>query len=257
MKTKFALVLFALAVSTLSNAATILSVNGPGEPAGCVAIWAGQGYRVGWTQADTYDAVSVSATLTSWGIAGQTGRAYLTTQIGAGTTVANEIASTNLTFPLNPASLVLFQGLHLPPGSYYLSIIGDSPSLSSCWNGFIATNVVTALDVISLGCFGAAGGIVSPYFPSSPVFADNPIPPSIDVEGMDLNHPSLDITQSGGLVLISWSTNSMGFNLQSTANLGATNWEAVAQRPIIISDTYVFVTVPDGTRLYRLTKPAN
>lgn len=257
MNTKLALLLLALSVNARSNASTILSVSGPGEPAGCLVIWAGQGYRVGWTQSDTYDVVSVSATLSSWGAPDQTGRAYLTTQIGVGTTVTNEIVSTNFTFPLTPANVVLFQGLHLPPGAYYLSIIGDSPSWGSCWNGFIATNVVTAPDVTSLGCFGAAGGIINAYFPASPVYADNPIPPGIDVEGVDLNHPRLDITQSGGLVLISWSTNSVGFNLQSTPNLGTTNWEAVVQRPIIISDAYVFVTIPDGTRLYRLAKPAN
>lgn len=257
MNTKFALVLFALTVATESKAATILTVNGPGEAAGCVVIWAGQGYRVGWTQVDTYDAVSVSATLSSSGAAGQTGRAYLTTQIGTGTTVANEIASTNFSFPLAPAPLVLFQGLHLAPGAYYLSIIGDSPSWGSCWNGYIATNVITAPDVTSLGCFGAAGGTISPYFPASPVFADNPIPPGIDVEGIDLNHPNLAITQSGGFVLLSWSTNSVGFNLQSTTNFATTNWAAVVQRPIIISDTYVFVTMADGSRFYRLAKPAN
>jgi hypothetical protein len=201
--------------------------------------------------------VSVSANLSSWGVAEQTGRAYLTTQIGEGTTVANEIASTDFTFPLTPANLVLFQGLHLPPGAYYLSIIGDSPSWGSCWNGFITTNVVTAPDVTSLGCFGAAGGALSPYFPASPVYADNPIPPGIDVEGTDLNHPLLDITQSGGLVLISWSTNSVGFDLQSTTTLGTTNWQAVGQPPIIIDGTYVLATVPVGTRLYRLAKPAN
>lgn len=41
------------------------------------------------------------------------------------------------------------------------------------------------------------------------------------------------------------------------ANLGATNWETVVQQSIIISDTYVFVTIPVGARLYSLAKPAN
>jgi hypothetical protein len=72
-----------------------------------------------------------------------------------------------------------------------------------------------------------------------------------------LNHPLLEITQSGGLVLISWSTNSVGFNLQSTATVGTTNWEAVGQPPVIIGGTYVLATVPPGSRLYRLAKPGN
>ncbi len=256
MKTKIPLLLCLALAAASASAGTMLSVGASGEAmGGCVVIYAGQGYRVGWSQADTYDGVSVSATLSS-GVANQTGRAYLTTQIGPGTTTANEIASTNFTFPLSPSSVVLFQSLHLAAGTYYLSVIGDSTSSGSCWNSFMTTNATAAPDVTSLGCFGVAGGIVSPYFPSSPVYTDSPTPPGIDVEGTDLNHPTLNIAQTGGVLLIYWTTNSAGFSLQSATTLSPTNWSDVTQRPAIISDSFVFGTTADTNTLFRLMKIA-
>lgn len=257
MKRIFVLLTMAGVLAAPSQAETILAVgDAVGSPGGCIVIWAGQGYRVGWTQADNYGAVSVAATLSSGGAAGQTGRAYLTTQIGPGTTATNEVASTSFSFPLEPTNVVLFQNLSLPAGAYYLSIIGDSQSWGSCWNSFIATNATTAPDVTCLGCFGT-GGTISDYFPASPVYADNPVPPGIDVEGMDLNHPRLEITQTGGVVLISWSTNSVGFVLQSTQDFSTSNWQAVAQQPVIFGNSYVFAGTPNGSQFYRLVKTAN
>lgn len=240
-----------LNIQALSD--TVISVSSTND-FGCLVIYSGQGYRVGWTQADTYGTVSVSAKLNSGGAAGQTGRAYLTTQIGPGTSVANEIASTNFTFPLQPANLMLFSGLHLPPGTYYLSIIGDSTTWGSCWVSGSATNVDTGTAVTSLGGFGAAGGVVSNYFPASPVYFNGPIPPEFSVLGTDLNHPALQIFQNGNSILISWTTNSTGFGLESANTLTSTNWQSITQPIFKISDTYLFVTNANGTQFYRLRK---
>jgi hypothetical protein len=135
-------------------AETIISSVTPPTGGGCLVIYNGQGFRVGWTQADTFDTVRISATLETQ-YAGITGQAYLTTQIGPGTTVANEIASTNFTFPLQQTDFVLFEGLHLPAGSYYLSIIGDS-ALGSCWEDPPQAIVTTGASVSCLGGFGAS-----------------------------------------------------------------------------------------------------
>ena len=113
------IVLLTLVLSKV-QAETIISVDSPDNQGyGCLVIYNSQGYRVGWTQADTYDAVTVSAKLTSSGAVNQTGRAFLTTQIGPGTSTNNEIVSSSFTFPLEVTNVVLFQGLHLLPGSYY------------------------------------------------------------------------------------------------------------------------------------------
>lgn len=241
-------------VQALSD--TVISVSSTND-VGCFVIYSGQGYRVGWTQTDTYSDVGVSAKLNSEGAAGQTGRAYLTTQIGPGTSVTNEIASTNFTFPLQPANIVLFSGLQLAPGSYYLSIIGDSTTWGSCWVNGATTNVETGTGVTSLGGFGAAGGVVSTYFPASPVYVDAPIPPELTVLGTDINHPALQIGQSGNSVLISWTTNSIGFSLESADILTSANWQSITQPIFTVSGSFVFVTNASGMQFYRLSKYTN
>jgi len=235
---------------------TIIYSYSPGGSGGCIAIYNGQGYRMGWTQADTYDGVNICAKLNSEGVAGQTGRAYLTTRIGPGTSVANEIASTNFTFPLQSTNLVLFEGLHLPAGSYYLSIIGDSSS-GSCWESDNKTgNVITGAGVSSLGGFGVAGGMNS-YFPASPIYADSTIPPELTVRGTDLNHPTLKLAANSNSVVIKWSTNSAGFVLESVNALNSTNWQTTTQTPITDSTNFVFMTNVTDVQFYRLSKQTN
>jgi hypothetical protein len=239
------------------RADTIISVDSHNDPAyGYIVIYNGQGYRAGWTQADTYEAVVVSAQLGSGGAAGQTGRAYLTSQIGPGTSTNNEIASTSFTFPLEITNVVLFAGLHLPPGSYYLSIIGDSGSWGSDWKNAGAAEVITGAGVLSLGGFGAAGGLNS-YFPATPDYHDLPIPPELAVQGVNVSHPLLQIAQTNGLASISWSTNAVGFALESVNSLSATNWHVIPRAPSTNSGSFVLMTNATGMQFFRLRKPAN
>jgi len=198
MKFPLAFVFATLAVAQYIElrAETIISMP-PTNDLACIVIFSGQGYRVGWAQTNAYSDVRVSARLGSGGGIGQTGRAYLTTQIGPGTSVANEVASTNFKFPLQGSEVTLFQGINLAAGSYYLSIIGDSSTWGSCWLKGIplddrgipvdGTNfVIAAADVSFLGTFGAAGGITSSYYPASPTFPDSSIPPEFSVTGTPL-----------------------------------------------------------------------
>jgi len=239
------------------QAETILSAESPGtEGVGCVVIFSGQGYRTGWTQADTYNTVSVAAKLTSNGAANQTGRAYLTTQIGPGTSPGHQIAHAEFTFPTAVTKVVLFQGLLLRPGTYYLSIIGDSPGWGSCWTAS-ATNVVTVTGVSSLGGLGALAA-PSAYFPATPFFPELTIPPELTIQGTKDNRPPLQITPSGNLVSISWSTNAVGFNLESINNLALSNWQVITQGLTTNSGRIVFTTnAIGGERFFRLRKPAN
>jgi hypothetical protein len=191
MKFPVAFVFATLAVAqhVQIRAETIIS-NPSTNGLGCIVIYIGQGYGLGWTQTNAYSDVRVSARLGSFGASGQTGRAYLTTMIGPGTSVVNEVASTNFTFPLQSSEVSLFQGLHLAAGSYYLSIIGDSSNWGSCWQSgdqLAGTNfVIAAADVSFMGSFGAAGGILSSYFPGSSFHLDSPFPPEFSVTGTPL-----------------------------------------------------------------------
>lgn len=254
-----AICVLALTIALLNSqlpAEVIISINAPAGPDyGWVVIYSGQGYRAGWTNEDSYDAVGLWADLGSAGAAGQTGRAYLTTQIGPATSTANEIASTAFTFPLEVTNVALFQGLRLPSGAYYLSIIGDSPSWGSQWKSGAWTNdVITGQGVSSLGGFGAAGGMVSPYFPASPVYADSIVPPNFTVRGVNLSHPELQIALSGDSVLVSWSTNALGFVPESVDTLSSTNWQSITQVPTTNSGSFVITAKANGTQFFRLRK---
>jgi hypothetical protein len=255
MKIKNTLIFIATSMTAVLNLQalpdTIISVSSTTD-FGWVVIYAGQGYRVGWTQADTYSDVSVSAKLAAGG-ADQTGRAYLTTQIGLGTSVANEIASTNFSFPPQSTNLTLFSGLQLSGGSYYLSIIGDSPTVGSQWEIGYATNADTGTGVTPLGAFGTAGGVNS-YFPASPPSSEGFVAVEFTVQGTDLTHPALQIAQNGNSVLISWTTNSPGFGLESASTLTATNWQSITQPIFTNSDSYLFETNASGAQFYRLRK---
>lgn len=93
-------------------------------------------WSVGWTQTGTYTNVSISADVNIVGTPGDpangkptdTGLSFLTTQVGAGTTVADEIASGTFAGPSDwatnphPSWITLFTGLTLGPGTYYLTL---------------------------------------------------------------------------------------------------------------------------------------
>ena len=245
---------FLLLVSSLFNlqADTIISTETPGnDSSGCLVIYNGQGYRTGWIQADTYQSVSITAKLTSNGPANQTGRAYLTTQIGPGTAAGHQIASTTFGFPQTASKVILFQGLNLPPGTYYLSIIGDS-SWGSCWTTS-ATNLIAERGIQCLGGLGAVGA-PSAYFPATPFFSELAIPPELSIQGINVSRPLLQITRNGTAVTISWSTNAVGFSLQSASSPTPVSWQGISQGITINSGRFTFTTNAIGGRFFRLRK---
>lgn len=95
---------------------------------------------VSWTQTVGFANVSVSAYIFSEagpdGTPGDQYTAYLTNKIGAGTTAANQVANpvTNFAAPFDApvpgTPALLFSGLTLGPGTYYLVIqsLNNSPS---------------------------------------------------------------------------------------------------------------------------------
>jgi hypothetical protein len=87
---------------------------------------------VSWTQTQSYSNVTISGALSTVGLQGNgTVTAYLTNQVGAGTTLANLIASATISgVNFEPAPTTLFSGLSLGPGTYYLITVTKlDPSL--------------------------------------------------------------------------------------------------------------------------------
>lgn len=67
---------------------------------------------------------------------------------------------------------------------------------------------------------------------------------------------SLDITQAGDQVIITWSTNALGFALESTAELlVADSWFPVEPAPLVVNGrNTVTNTIGNGSQFYRLRK---
>jgi hypothetical protein len=133
------------------SAGTILDVAGPNNwpisPAANPDQFGNHAYLVAsWTQTIEYSGVDIS--LRGNGISSTaTGTAYLTTSMGGGTTVADQLAVTAFTAPAAPSSWIsLFSGLTLPANSYYLMIFADPGSVIA-WDATSPDSATTTLGI--------------------------------------------------------------------------------------------------------------
>jgi len=169
-----ALATIVLAQSPLKADPIIISVTAP--PALSTLIDSSSIVSTSWSESKSYADVSIAALVDS-AIVGQTptADAYLTTQIGPGTTAANEIARTRFTVPAvlpvcSPSScgamVTLFSGLSLGPGSYFVTMGPDPLSIGTVgW--FPALNPTVVLDTgVSEGNSFLASAVAS-YPPAS------------------------------------------------------------------------------------------
>jgi len=169
------LVVSLLAFSAEVNADAILQVSGLVD----FSVIAGNPDQFGnllysvasWKQTTGYEGVSISF-LGNGVSSTATGKAYLTTRIGSGTTVADQIASTTFTPSAGPPSpITLFSGLTLPADTYYLTVFAD-PGSQIAW---AATNSPTTIlgPGVSLNFSAADGenllalGSFAPYLPAT------------------------------------------------------------------------------------------
>lgn len=175
-------VLFALTVlGTLDASAdtTIISVGGtvvslqvlfttPASPPVSGAEDAAVG---GWSQTSSATNVSIAAMLDSTVApytAAFSGDAFLMSQVGSGTTTAEQLATASYSVPANSDGLVtLFSGLDLLPGTYFLVV--DVTSGVGGWDGSTYPPVlITASGVTFLGTGSREVGFsgAAPYTPS-------------------------------------------------------------------------------------------
>lgn len=158
-----------------ANTVSANVVSSLGAFDGWVVLYSGQAFGVGWTQTQAYEDVSVSARLTGFGRSTETGRAFLTSNLGLGTTSSSEIGFTTLTFPETEEYVTLFTGLSLPAGSYYLSLVGDSPSWGSGWTVSLPPTLAASDGSALTGAFGFFNPSTS-FLPSSAVYDGGSIP---------------------------------------------------------------------------------
>lgn len=160
---------------------------------------------VGFSLATGYIDVSIDASLTST-LAGQTGTAYLTTSIGAGTTVGDVIASTQFDFAqvgnvsFDVSFVNLFDGLSLGAGDYFL-VVGAPLS----GEGFISLSSTASyiLDPNASinGMFFASSANIDPAFAPGSTFASSGLGNRfIRVSGVIPSPSTLGVVALGGLV---------------------------------------------------------
>ena len=146
MKTPLPIILLLLFTSFAVRASNIISVTGttPNGQYTFPVTSTDPALGVSWTSTTAFSNVTISLSLGSSGTASAT--AYLTTQIGLGTTLANELASTIFNFPLSDTpSFTIFTGLTLPAGTYYLTLGGLTSGAvgAGLWDGTPSPSVAT------------------------------------------------------------------------------------------------------------------
>ncbi|MBL8209422.1 MAG: hypothetical protein JNK87_01850 [Bryobacterales bacterium] len=101
-----------------------------------LGIFGGQYVAGGFRLTSTWNNVAVTAPLGANLAEGGSAVVFLTTQIGPGTTIANEAAA-NVTVPVpsGVSTIALFSGLTLTAGDYWLVITGVEPQVGAVGGG--------------------------------------------------------------------------------------------------------------------------
>lgn len=75
------------------------------------------------------------------------------------------------------------------------------------------------------------------------------------VFSLTLPPPQMDITPSGGSIIVTWPTNDAGYMLKSTTNLSTTAWSTVSSVPALINGrNSITNALSDKQRFYRLSQ---
>jgi hypothetical protein len=204
-----------------AQAVTIISVDGPdssnpadnptGFSIGTSSITGDQQYfAVSWTQSHGYSDVAITALLSG----SFRGLVHLTTALGPGATVADQVAVADFMIDLTTAErddILLLSGLTLGPGTYFLSL---APSAGSSGNWWSEKNQATVLDagVAFSGTFQAASpdNIDAAFLPASdfaPYFVGLTGTFSFAVTGErvdEVPEPATGLILAGAVVALGW-----------------------------------------------------
>lgn len=192
------------------HAATVIAVTGDtGSSGGGLSLanqYGSDSYSsllaVGWSATLGYTNVTISAQIQSNNPVGSTGQAFLTTSIGPGTTVAQEVAETSFVFPSftgtwsDSQNLTLFTGLTLAAGVHYYLTIAPDPGITAGWNygGALSSDDpgTANLGLYAVSNDGRPGNGKDPaaYIPASAFAIDSTAQPDYSVTGTAVPEPS-------------------------------------------------------------------
>jgi len=171
----FSSMLLSVGVSTVVHADPIIFPVGTANNASFIGL--AQYNLVQFTLGSSYTNVAIAASLTST-LLGQTGSAFLMNQVGPGTTIANQIATTPFTFA-QVASLStvvsyvdLFSGLSLAPGTYYVVFSSTTAMPSAITLGTGVTYTTAAGTSVGIPEF-SNGSALNPAYPPASTWFNN------------------------------------------------------------------------------------
>jgi len=200
---------------------------------------------LGWSQTGTYTNVSVVVVVDPGGdgIHDNTasGTVYLTTQVGPGTTVANELAhapysATGQAF--HPVPVTVFTDLTLGPGTYYLVFHSQS---EGGWS--VGYTPATAPGVALLGTLPLDSSAAS--YPPASTFASPSLRnlPLLSVTGDAASPPLITslspATAAAGSAGFTLTVNGLGFAADAAAQ-----WNGTALSTTFVSSTQLTAAVP-------------
>lgn len=161
-----------LAVAALAGAASGGPLIAPvGNPSNASLVHSGQYNMVEFTLSDDYMNVDIDAALAAE--SATSGTAYLMTAFGAGTTAADEVASTNFDFTIvgdlntELGWTDLFSGLSLSAGTYYLVMASDDASGGGIQLNPSATYATDPNASVGSMYYAAGSNIDAGYAPAS------------------------------------------------------------------------------------------
>jgi len=210
-----AFLLIALTADSGRSQSTLISVSGPPDTThqyeGGLAV-GGDLLGVSWTTTSAFSNVNISIALD--GNSGATGTAYLTTKIGPGTTIANQIASTSFAFPSISTLAPVFTGLNLGAGTYYLLVrqTANGVNGNGVWEGTPSPNLTLAPNVTANGEYWSYNSVQS-FAPASSFSEGFTTYFEYRVTGLPVPEPSTAclILFGGGVAVWRRSRNLIGF----------------------------------------------
>lgn len=179
-----------------ADAATIVSVSDsdPDDP-GTANVASNGPLAISWSQSEDFHDVTIAAAIGfGTSIGGSSVVAFfLTRDLGAGTTEADEVASATLAVPnIEPNTrqplFPIFTGLSLAPGSYFLSAFPVSGG-TAAWDFEDPSNVTTDPSATAPEGFYRAPSVNGAYAPASAFTLQSFGPGFLEVTG-ELPEPS-------------------------------------------------------------------